>query len=117
MSTLSFNQLFKDYLILRDEYQQENKQQYRELFSNYFGPIDKYIVYSKPFFLSWSIHPIYLELNCYQQPIRTFFFSAFDMEAYSEQLRANPMIRKMTKLCFYIEENIEPYSPDIVYKQ
>ena len=113
MSILTTNQLWKDTVELRKEYQEESKQQYADLFSKYFDEINAYIVHSRPLpTLSWCIHPIIIELDCYQKPIRTFFYSVFDMEAYSNELRADPIIRRFTKLCFYIQENVEPYSPE-----
>lgn len=32
------------------------------------------------------------------------------MEQYADQLRKDPIIRELTKLCFYIEENISQYN-------
>lgn len=43
MSILTTNQLWKDTLELRKEYQEENKEQYSVLFSKYFDEIDAYI--------------------------------------------------------------------------
>ena len=32
------------------------------------------------------------------------------MEQHADQLRKDPIIRELTKLCFYIEENISQYN-------
>lgn len=114
MSKLSISQLWGDTMSLYEEYCSEDKSIYADLFSNYVGKIDGYIVISRPLpKLSWCIHDIILVLDCYPSKIETFFYSVFDMELYSAQLRDDSTIRQFTKLCFYIRDNIPHYSPDI----
>lgn len=114
---LSIEQLWADTKELYIEYQQEDKGIYKALFSKYFDGIDGYIVHSSNLpKLSWCVHDIIIELDCYPKPIRAFFSSTFAMDDYSEELRKDPIIRKFTKLCFYIRENIESYSPDLIIK-
>ena len=48
MSIMTTNQLWKDTVELRKEYQEESKQQYADLFSKYFDEINAYIVHSRP---------------------------------------------------------------------
>lgn len=104
-----------DTTLLYDEYLQEDKNIYERLYSEYIGNIDGYLVHSKCLpKLSWCVHDIIIELNCYPSPVETYFYSAFDMAEYSKELRKDPIIRRFTKLCFYIQDNIKPYTPDLI---
>ena len=112
---LSTKQLWHDTAILYQEYEKEDKSAYARLFSQYFDGVDGYIIHSHPIpKLSWCVHDIIIELDCYNKPISTFFSSIFPMDEYSQELRNDPIIRKFTKLCFYIQENIEPYSSALI---
>lgn len=109
---LSIEQLWSDTKGLYEEYQQENKDIYKDLFSSYFDSINGNIVHSYNLpRLSWCVHDIIIELDCYTKPIQTYFSSTFAMNEYSKELRNDPIIRRFTKLCFYIQEEVEPYSP------
>lgn len=111
MSKLSVKQLWKDTKILREEYEKEDKRIYKNLFGDYFGDIEHYWLCSKTLpKLSWCVHDIYIYIDRYPEHVETFLVSTFEMQFYTEELKKDPIIRTFTKLCFYIEEKIKPYT-------
>lgn len=111
MNKVNIQQLWGDTRTLLEEYRNEDKRKYKELFDKYFDDIEKNLIYSKPLpRMSWCVHEICIMINRYPSPVEVLFISTFDMLAYAERLREDPIIRKFTKLCFYIKENIKPYT-------
>lgn len=111
MCRISIKQIWEDTLILKEEYDKEDKRVYQNLFYEYFYDIEHYSVFSRPLpKLSWCLHDVAIFIDRHPYPVKTYFVSFFDMQTYAKELRDDPIIRKFTKLCFFIEDNIDSYN-------
>ncbi len=110
MHRIEARKLWLDTVELYKEYQKEDKRKYENLYRDYFHETDGYNVFSKSFHIYNCVWDFYIYIDRYPKPVKTYFVSVLDMETYAMILRQDAMIRKFTKLCFYIEEKIEPYN-------
>ena len=110
MHKIEAKRLWLDTVGLYEEYQKDNKRIYENLYKTYFYETDGYNVLSKSFHIYNCIWDFCVYIDRYTKPVKTYFLSVLDMETYAMMLRQDPMIRKFTKLCFYIEEKIKPYN-------
>ena len=94
---------------LHKEYLHEDKNKYELLFARYFPNTEYYSIYSIDFCIANWINTICIVVDRYPQ-VETYFCSCVDLNAYADVLRKDPKIREMTKLCFYIKENISTYN-------
>lgn len=110
MHRIEARKLWLDTIELYKEYKKEDKRKYENMYKECFQETDSYNVWSKSFHICNCVWDFYIYIDRYPKPVKTYFVSVLDMETYAMMLRQDPMIRKLTKLCFYIEENIEPYN-------
>jgi hypothetical protein len=112
MFLLEIEKIVKDSKVLYNEYVKEDKEKYQQLFNSQFQSKIREQLQNK-------------ELNCCASNIKDFdgieiqilvflyskvetrFYSPHDLLNYAEKLRKIPAFRDFTKLCFYIEKNIE----------
>lgn len=109
MYNISALKLFQDTKDLRKEYLSESEEKYKQMYSKYFPDDQHQIVLSKPIQLHNPDIPITIEIDRYSKAITSFGFQTDGLPDVIT-LRQNPTVRKLTKLCFYIEDNIGPYN-------
>jgi hypothetical protein len=106
MYKVAVRELIRDTKELYEEYLKEDKHKYKQLFSRYFHDIEHYSIYSDEFL----DNTIRIDVERYLK-VETFFYSCnVDLNAHAEQLRQVPIIREMTKLCFYIEDTLGTFN-------
>jgi hypothetical protein len=112
MNEIDSKKIIDDTPKLYKEYCIENKQTYEELFNKYFGDVnfERNNVYSNPIRLYNFCWDIWIYIDRHPSPVKTYFCSGLDLHAYTSILRQDPLIRKLIKLCFYIENEIKPYN-------
>ena len=110
MYKVAVRKLIRDAKELYEEYLKENRHKYEQLFSIYFHNIEHYSIYSDEFNIT-NLHNT-IQINVVRYPkVETFFHSSnVDLNAHAEQLRLDPIVREMTKLCFYIEDTLGTFN-------
>lgn len=109
MCQIESRKLWIDTEVIYQEYKNEDKRKYETLYAKCFHDTENYLVWSIPFKIINCVHDIFIIISRYPK-VTTYFYSMFNMELYADQLRKDPTIRELTKLCFYIEENISQYN-------
>lgn len=109
MYQIESHKLWMDTKAIYQEYKNEDKRKYKTLYGKYFHDTENYLVWSIPFKVISCVHDIFIIISRYSK-VTTYFCSIINMEQYADQLRKDPTIRELTKLCFYIEENIGQYN-------
>ena len=108
MTKISLEEWLKeDFESLKNEYLNEDKTKYENLFSQYF--ISKDVENKYNFTSSTEIFngiEVMIIVSSYLK-IETFFYSLTDLTCYTRELRQSPKCRDFTKLCFYIMEQIK----------
>lgn len=104
--------LMHDFETLYVEYQNEignenGQRKYEQLFNNYIKSNTEKFIFTSEIGVFMGIY-IQIVVDTYHT-IETSFYSPNDLERYGIELRKTPDFRDFSKLCFYIEDKVEPH--------
>lgn len=108
MSRMSYKELWEDTRELREAYDKEDKKIYEDLYNRVFDNKTEKTLKSSHLTTKNNKIDFWITVERHPNPV-TFFYFGYDIGDIVRELRNDPIIRKYTKLCFYIEESVGPY--------
>lgn len=113
MNRINYKALLLDTHILFEEYKNENNAIYENLFNNLFEEKDKPNIISRRETIrlcDTSKIDVSVFVDRHTDSVECYFVFDFEIDNIIGELRENAIIRKLTKLCFFIKDHVGFYS-------